>query len=116
MILLSYFIIHSEADIASRLGRMNPVPRIGGSSSPAGGDRRHNNQSSNNNNKPAQPKRQPKTQPHIKTAEELDAEMDTYMGEVKMISRDLIFTYRLSVSAVHELTIFTTFNLRALHS
>ncbi|GJJ77752.1 THO complex subunit 4 [Entomortierella parvispora] len=72
----------SEADIASRLGRLNPVPKIGGSAAPSGGDRRHSNQSSNiNKNRPAQAKRQAKEKPHIKTTEELDAEMDTYMGE-----------------------------------
>lgn len=82
--------MNSEADIASRLGRLNPVPRIGGAtgsskSVAAGGDRRPKQNQSQNQSKPShsQPKRQPKSQPHIKTAEELDAEMDTYMGEVK---------------------------------
>ncbi|KAG0051121.1 hypothetical protein BGZ83_004066 [Gryganskiella cystojenkinii] len=71
----------SEADIASRLGKLNPVPRnnagAGGSSGPR--QQSHNNQKSAQQQQ--QQKRQPKPQPKAKTAEELDAEMDTYMGD-----------------------------------
>ncbi|KAK3843238.1 MAG: hypothetical protein J3R72DRAFT_489768 [Linnemannia gamsii] len=81
----------SEADIASRLGRPNPLPKTTGPAAGGRGQGASNNNSNNggrnsnnsNNNrqqaKPAQPKE--KKKPHVKTAEELDAEMDTYMGD-----------------------------------
>ncbi|KAF9128344.1 hypothetical protein BGW39_005153 [Mortierella sp. 14UC] len=76
----------SEADIASRLGKLNPMPKTpnptvgrgqGASNNNSGG--RNSNNSRQQQSKPAQPKE--KKKPHVKTAEELDAEMDTYMGD-----------------------------------
>ncbi|KAG0276285.1 hypothetical protein BGZ95_007735 [Linnemannia exigua] len=80
----------SEADIASRLGKPNPLPKAtggaaggrgqGASNNSNNGGRNSNNSSNNRQQaKPSQPKE--KKKPHVKTAEELDAEMDTYMGD-----------------------------------
>ncbi|KAG0291390.1 hypothetical protein BGZ98_003024 [Dissophora globulifera] len=93
----------SEADIASRLGKLNPVPNLGGGGGGGrggqgsshhgrrqggGGNNSSNNNNSNNNNSNSgksggSSKGAPKEKkvPQIKTAEELDAEMDSYMGE-----------------------------------
>ncbi|KAF9981580.1 hypothetical protein BGZ65_003792 [Modicella reniformis] len=65
----------SEADIASRLGKLNPVPRATGGRPSQGTS---SNQSRKQGPKPAQSDRK---KPQVKTAEELDAEMDTYMGD-----------------------------------
>ncbi|KAF9435881.1 hypothetical protein BGZ76_005322 [Entomortierella beljakovae] len=63
----------SEADIASRLGRPNPVPRPNvGRPQPS----QNQGRKQQGGNKPREKKLQPKT------AEELDAEMDTYMADV----------------------------------
>ncbi|KAG0292082.1 hypothetical protein BGZ96_004569 [Linnemannia gamsii] len=81
----------SEADIAARLGKMNPLPKTTGAtggrgqgasnqSNNNGGGRNSNNSNSRQKQaKPAQPRE--KKKPQVKTAEELDAEMDTYMGD-----------------------------------
>ncbi|KAF9911972.1 hypothetical protein EC991_001419 [Linnemannia zychae] len=76
----------SEADIASRLGKLNPMPKTPKPAVGRGqGSSNNNNGGRNNNNnkqqqpKPAQPRE--KKKPQVKTAEELDAEMDTYMGD-----------------------------------
>ncbi|KAF9152725.1 hypothetical protein BG015_004819 [Linnemannia schmuckeri] len=76
----------SEADIAARLGKLNPLPKPAGAT--GGRGQGASNQSSNNsggrnsNNRQQQSsKPREKKKPHVKTAEELDAEMDTYMGD-----------------------------------
>ncbi|KAG0313464.1 hypothetical protein BGZ97_010169 [Linnemannia gamsii] len=80
----------SEADIAARLGKLNPLPKTTGSTGGRGqgssnqsnnnaGGRNSSNNSRQQQAKPAQPRE--KKKPHVKTAEELDAEMDTYMGD-----------------------------------
>ncbi|KAF9935046.1 hypothetical protein FBU30_008539 [Linnemannia zychae] len=72
----------SEADIAARLGKLNPMPKTTGGRGQGGSNQ--NNSGRNNNNrqqssKPAHSRE--KKKPHVKTVEELDAEMDTYMGD-----------------------------------
>jgi THO complex subunit 4 len=85
---------HSEADIAARLGKLNPLPKTTGSTGGRGqgssnqsnnnaGGRNSSNNSRQQQAKPAQPRE--KKKPHVKTAEELDAEMDTYMGDVSLL-------------------------------
>ncbi|CAO3569715.1 unnamed protein product [Mortierella alpina] len=85
----------SEAGIASRLGKLNPLPKAvaaaAGSGGAAGGGRGGNRgrqsggsggggaSSSAGSGKTGQSKE--KKKPVIKSAEELDAEMDTYMGD-----------------------------------
>lgn len=81
----------SEADIAARLGKLNPLPKTAGATGGRGqGASNQNNnsggRSSNNTSNKQQQSSKPreKKKPHIKTAEELDAEMDTYMGDVSL--------------------------------
>ncbi|KAF9193060.1 hypothetical protein BGZ50_007908 [Haplosporangium sp. Z 11] len=69
----------SEADIASRLGRLNPTPKATPQGSSSSGGRK---QQGGGQGKQAQQK--DKKKPHVKTAEELDAEMDTYMGDIQI--------------------------------
>ncbi|KAK3832745.1 MAG: hypothetical protein JOS17DRAFT_827526 [Linnemannia elongata] len=79
----------SEADIAARLGKLNPLPKPAGATGGRGQGASHQNnnnnngRNSNNNNSKQQQSSKPreKKKPHVKTAEELDAEMDTYMGD-----------------------------------
>ncbi|KAF9378834.1 hypothetical protein CPB97_009306 [Podila verticillata] len=66
----------SEASIASRLGKANPLPKESGTQ---GGQSSSGHGSGRKQTKP-QPK-QTKQQTKPKTVEELDAEMDTYMGD-----------------------------------
>ncbi|KAF9357483.1 hypothetical protein BGX34_009350 [Mortierella sp. NVP85] len=66
----------SEADIASRLGKPNPVPRA----APVGQPSRAPQNNQGRRQGPKQPQNEKKKQ-QPKTQEELDAEMDTYMGE-----------------------------------
>ncbi|KAF9091860.1 hypothetical protein BGX29_002726 [Mortierella sp. GBA35] len=82
----------SEADIAARLGKLNPLPKTSGNAGGRGqGGSAQNSSGRNTNNssrqprssKPAQPKENKK--PHEKSAAELDAEMDTYMGDATTI-------------------------------
>ncbi|KAF9276778.1 hypothetical protein BGZ68_009763 [Mortierella alpina] len=79
----------SEAGIASRLGKLNPLPKTlaagQGSTNQRGGNNRGRQSgggasSSAGSGKSSQPKEK-KKQPVVKSAEELDAEMDTYMGD-----------------------------------
>ncbi|KAF9302067.1 hypothetical protein BGZ74_005898 [Mortierella antarctica] len=67
----------SEASIASRLGKANPLPKQSGAQ---GGQSRSGHGSGRSQTKPQQPK-QTRQQTKPKTVEELDAEMDTYMGD-----------------------------------
>ncbi|KAF9580934.1 hypothetical protein BGW38_002223 [Lunasporangiospora selenospora] len=77
----------SEADIASRLGKPNQLPK----EAPAGRPQNQPNNQGGNTRKPQSQggnTRKPQTQgtsgrqrPHHKTVEELDAEMDSYMAE-----------------------------------
>ncbi|KAG0212335.1 hypothetical protein BGX28_006479 [Mortierella sp. GBA30] len=76
----------SEADIASRLGKLNPVPQTtptaGGRAQAANqksGGRRQQGAGGSGSAKSTLQK--DKKKPHVKSAEELDAEMDTYMGD-----------------------------------
>ncbi|KAG0081993.1 hypothetical protein BGZ90_001502 [Linnemannia elongata] len=81
----------SEADIAARLGKLNPLPKTAGATGGRGqgasnqnnnnGGRNSNSNNSNSNRQPQSSKPREKKKPHVKTAEELDAEMDTYMGD-----------------------------------
>ncbi|KAI1298502.1 hypothetical protein EDD11_006783 [Mortierella claussenii] len=64
----------SEADIASRLGKLNPIPK------PSTQSQNQNRRQQQGKGKTTGPRE--KKAPKIKTAEELDAEMDTYMGDV----------------------------------
>lgn len=83
---------YSEAGIASRLGKLNPLPKTlaagQGSTNQRGGNNRGRQSgggasSSAGSGKSGQPKEK-KKQPVVKSAEELDAEMDTYMGDVSL--------------------------------
>lgn len=84
--------LFSEADIAARLGKLNPLPKPAGATGGRGQGASHQNnnnnngRNSNNNNSKQQQSSKPreKKKPHVKTAEELDAEMDTYMGDVSL--------------------------------
>ena len=89
--------LSSEADIAARLGKLNPLPKTAGATGGRGqgasnqnnnnGGRNSNSNNSNNNNSnrhQQSSKPREKKKPHVKTAEELDAEMDTYMGDVSL--------------------------------
>lgn len=69
-------LFNSEASIASRLGKANPLPKESGAQ---GGQSSSGHGSGRKQTKP-QPK-QTKQQTKPKTVEELDAEMDTYMGD-----------------------------------
>ncbi|KAF9549453.1 hypothetical protein EC957_003842 [Mortierella hygrophila] len=82
----------SEADIAARLGKLNPLPKTAGATggrqgasnqtnNNSGRNSSNKNNSSNNNRQQQSSKPRENKKPHIKTAEELDAEMDTYMGD-----------------------------------
>ncbi|KAG0339812.1 hypothetical protein BG000_001279 [Podila horticola] len=66
----------SEASIASRLGKANPLPKESG----AQGGQSSSGHGSGRKQTKSQPK-QTRQQTKPKTAEELDAEMDTYMGD-----------------------------------
>lgn len=86
--------LFSEADIAARLGKLNPLPKTAGATGGRGqgasnqnnnnGGRNSNSNNSNSNRQPQSSKPREKKKPHVKTAEELDAEMDTYMGDVSL--------------------------------
>ncbi|KAF9202965.1 hypothetical protein BGZ49_006925 [Haplosporangium sp. Z 27] len=68
----------SEADIASRLGKPNPVPKLTVDRAQASqGQGQGRRQQGGGPSKPARENKKPQ----VKTAEELDAEMDTYMGD-----------------------------------
>ncbi|KAF9994223.1 hypothetical protein BGZ79_001023 [Entomortierella chlamydospora] len=69
----------SEADIASRLGKPNPVSKLTGGRNQAPSNQGRRQQGGNNG--PSKPAPREKKKPQVKTAEELDAEMDTYMGD-----------------------------------
>ncbi|KAF9115787.1 hypothetical protein BGX27_006398 [Mortierella sp. AM989] len=82
----------SEADIASRLGRPNPVskPAIQGRRQQGGGG--SGGGAGTGGAGSSKPAPREKKKPQIKTAEELDAEMDTYMGDVSSLMRTVWFT------------------------
>ncbi|KAG0259103.1 hypothetical protein BG011_002840 [Mortierella polycephala] len=74
----------SEADIASRLGRLNPAPKATPQGSLSSGGRKQQGGGGGGGGGGGQGKQaqqKDKKKPHVKTAEELDAEMDTYMGD-----------------------------------
>ncbi|KAF9346394.1 hypothetical protein BGX26_002111 [Mortierella sp. AD094] len=71
----------SEADIASRLGKLNPVPKPTGGRNPAPSNQGRRQQGGSSGGGSSKPAPREKKKPQVKTAEELDAEMDTYMGD-----------------------------------
>jgi hypothetical protein len=78
----------SEADIASRLGKPNPAPR------PTGGQAPRNTQNNQQNRKQGpKPAQTEKKKSQTKTAEELDAEMDTYMGDVCRSAHNCLYRF-----------------------
>jgi len=64
------------------LGKLNAIPKATGTAGGRGQGAQSSNRQQQRSSKPSQPRE--KKKPHEKTAEELDAEMDTYMGDVSI--------------------------------